>query len=75
MDAAVTPPLRILVARAEGISAAAAQSRLHAFLNKYEDRRRLASNGGDSTISAQLEKLTDALNEEADARRKHASQK
>jgi len=68
MDAAITPPLRIQVTQYQSISLTAARARLHDFLVDYEDRRRMASNGGDSTISAQLQKLTDALSEEHDAR-------
>jgi len=69
MDAAVIPPLRIQVTRSEALPPSAARTRLHDFLVDYENRRRTSSNGGDSTISAQLQKLTDALHEEHNVRK------
>ena len=70
MDAAITPPLRLQVVRADGISSSSARARLQNFLAGYDDRRRLASHGGDSTIAAQLQKVTEALREERDIRKK-----
>ncbi|KAH9839710.1 uncharacterized protein C8Q71DRAFT_460127 [Rhodofomes roseus] len=70
MDAAITPPLRLQVVRADGISSSSTRARLQDFLVHYDDRRRLASHGGDSTIAAQLQKLTEALREERDIRKK-----
>ncbi|PCH44604.1 hypothetical protein WOLCODRAFT_154644 [Wolfiporia cocos MD-104 SS10] len=70
MDAAITPPLRVQLARVQGISPSAAMGRMHDFLAKYESRRAVASHGGDSAISAQLQKLTEALSEERAIRKK-----
>ena len=69
MDAAVTPPLRILPVRAKPISSQAARARLDAFLDDFQQRS-TALTGGDATIPAQLTKLRDALKEEREQRKK-----
>ncbi|KAI0732182.1 hypothetical protein C8Q72DRAFT_969413 [Fomitopsis betulina] len=70
MDAAVTPPLRLQALQTNRVSSSSTRARLQNFLAEYDDRRRLASHGGDSTIAAQLQKLTEALREERDVHKK-----
>ncbi|KAL6307243.1 hypothetical protein BKA93DRAFT_95799 [Sparassis latifolia] len=67
MDAATAPPLRIQVIQSRGVSSYAAQARVHNFLAHFQDRNS-AVNGGDATISAQLQKVVDALHENHGAR-------
>ncbi|EIW58158.1 uncharacterized protein TRAVEDRAFT_148218 [Trametes versicolor FP-101664 SS1] len=63
MDAALTPPLRIQPLHIQRVSPEAAQKRVEDFLHKFHARN-VAKNSGESTTSAQLQKLADALNEE-----------
>ncbi|KAI0766090.1 hypothetical protein BD413DRAFT_481383 [Trametes elegans] len=63
MDAALTPPLRVQPLRVQQLSPDAAQQRLDNFLQTFRARS-LAKNAGESTTSAQLHKLADALSEE-----------
>ncbi|KAI0364707.1 hypothetical protein BV20DRAFT_955644 [Pilatotrama ljubarskyi] len=64
MDAALTPPLRIQPLHVQQISPDAAQKRLDKFLREFHARN-VAKHNGESTTSAQLQKLADALSEES----------
>lgn len=63
MDSALTPPLRLETLRVQQIPADVAQRRLDNFLHRLRARN-LSNNRGETTISAQLQKLADALSEE-----------
>jgi len=71
MDAAVTPPLRIQTSKSTPISSQVARAHLQHFLSDLE-LRGVATSGGDSTVIAQLRKVTDALREERDIVKKTA---
>ncbi|KAJ3491831.1 hypothetical protein NLI96_g390 [Meripilus lineatus] len=62
MDAAITPPLRVQPYNQQPISSTQAHANLHSFLSKFQDRNN--HTGGDATVPAQLQKLTDALRQE-----------
>ncbi|KAH9847329.1 hypothetical protein C2E23DRAFT_742140 [Lenzites betulinus] len=64
MDAALTPPPRIQPTHVQTISSGVAQKRIDAFLHHFHERN-VAKNTGESTTSAQLQKLADALREES----------
>ncbi|KAI0676094.1 hypothetical protein C8Q78DRAFT_1075031 [Trametes maxima] len=63
MDAALTPPLRIQPVHVQLVSQDAVQHKLDKFLHDFHARS-VAKNTGESTTSAQLQKLADALAEE-----------
>jgi hypothetical protein len=64
MDDSNAPP-RIMMTSSKNISAKRAQSRIHTFLDDFENRK-----GGDKTVTVRLQKLSQALLEE----RQHASE-
>ncbi|KAH9040315.1 hypothetical protein EDB83DRAFT_2228328 [Lactarius deliciosus] len=57
------PPPRITTTSTKVLSTKRAQIRLQAFLDEFEDRNP-PSKGGDKTVTAQLQKLNEALLEE-----------
>jgi hypothetical protein len=57
------PPRRIAISSTKNISAKRAQSRIQTFLDDFENRNS-ALNGGDKTVTVQLQKLNQALLEE-----------
>ena len=63
MDSALTPPLRLETLRVQQIPADVAQRRLDNYLHRLRARN-LSNNRGETTTSAQLQKLADALSEE-----------
>jgi hypothetical protein len=67
------PPPRITTTTAKNISARRAQIRIQAFLDDFDDRNS-ALKGGDKTVTAQLQKLNQALFEERQ-RQKAAGQR
>jgi hypothetical protein len=63
-DIQLNPPLRIQQTAAKNLSAEDAQASVSHFLDDYQERHVSARTQGDSTIVAQLHKLTDALAQE-----------
>ena len=63
-DVQLNPPLRIQPTTAKKIPAKSAQARVSQFLDDYQERHVLARTQGDSTVIAQLQKLSDALAQE-----------
>ncbi|KAI0640770.1 hypothetical protein C8Q79DRAFT_994772 [Trametes meyenii] len=63
MDAALSPPLRVQPVRVQHVSQDVVQHRLDKFVHDFHARS-VAKNTGESTTSAQLQKLADALAEE-----------
>lgn len=57
------PPPRITTTSTKVLSTKRAQIRLQAFLDEFENRNP-PSKGGDKTVTAQLQKLNEALLEE-----------
>ncbi|KAH9027083.1 hypothetical protein EDB85DRAFT_1834207, partial [Lactarius pseudohatsudake] len=57
------PPPRITTTSTKVLSIKRAQIRLQAFLDEFENRNP-PSKGGDKTVTAQLQKLNEALLEE-----------
>ena len=55
------PPLRISATASSSLTSTLVQAKLGAFLASYGDRMK---KGGDSTVTAQLHKLQEALEEE-----------
>jgi hypothetical protein len=62
MDNLNAPP-RIITTSTKNISAKRAQTRIHTFLDDFENRNS-ALKGGDKTVTVQLQKLSQALLEE-----------
>jgi hypothetical protein len=58
-----TPPLRLQVAGFKDISSKKAQARLDGFLAAFRDRC-TPSQGGDTAVIVQLQKLANALHQE-----------
>jgi hypothetical protein len=63
MDPPLHPPLRIQPISSSSISVKHAQKRLEAFLDDFQARSS-ASQGGNTAVTVQLQKLKDALREE-----------
>ncbi len=63
MDNLSDPPPRITATTSKNLSAKRAQTRIQAFLNDFENRNSTL-NGGDKAVTAQLQKLNQALLEE-----------
>lgn len=62
------PPPRITTITSRNLSAKRAQSRIQAFLDDFENRNS-ALKGGNKTVTAQLQKLNQALLEERQRRK------
>ncbi|KAH9964308.1 hypothetical protein BJV74DRAFT_786493 [Russula compacta] len=62
------PPPRITTTTSRNLSAKRAQSRIQAFLDDFENRNS-ALKGGNKTVTAQLQKLNQALLEERQRRK------
>lgn len=62
MSDTLHPPLRIAVEGGESVSASAEKSHVGAFLEDYASR--MATKGGDATMTTQLQKLKKALEKE-----------
>ncbi|KIJ32479.1 hypothetical protein M422DRAFT_35785 [Sphaerobolus stellatus SS14] len=58
----VHPPLRILPEDGRSVSAKTAQAHVEAFLSDYGNR--MATKGGDTTVTTQLHKLKNVLEKE-----------
>ena len=63
-DIQLNPPLRIQPTAAKNISAKSAQAHVSQFLDDYQERHVSARTQGDRPITAQLQKLADALMQE-----------
>ena len=63
MDAAINPPVRLQATSATSISAKRVQKHLDNFLDDFQARS-TASQGGNTAVTVQLQKLRDALQEE-----------
>ncbi|KAF8234438.1 hypothetical protein L208DRAFT_1262033 [Tricholoma matsutake] len=63
MDPSLQPPLRIQPLSSSSISTKHAQRRIGAFLDDFQARS-TASQGGNTAVTVQLQKLKDALREE-----------
>ena len=63
MDAPLDPPVRFCTTKSTEASVKTVQGRLEAFLGDFQARSTPAK-GGNTTVIAQLQKLTDALREE-----------
>jgi hypothetical protein len=63
MDPPLQPPLRIQQLSSSSLSMKHAQRRLEAFLNDFQARN-TGSQGGNTAVTVQLQKLKDALREE-----------
>jgi len=61
MSDTLHPPLRISTTSIKGVTGTVAQTHLATFLESYHDR--MATKGGDSTVTTQLHKLKEALAE------------
>jgi hypothetical protein len=72
MDAAVNPPVRIHAIKSTEASAKTVQRSIDSFLVDFQSRCTPAK-GGNTTITAQLQKLSDALHEERERRKKRQS--
>ncbi|KIJ65349.1 hypothetical protein HYDPIDRAFT_88303 [Hydnomerulius pinastri MD-312] len=69
MDDIARPPVRLQATSSVPLSLKAAQSRVDDFLSDFQSRSS-PSKGGDTTITAQLEKLSKALKEQRARERK-----
>jgi L-2-hydroxyglutarate oxidase LhgO len=68
MDAAVNPPVRIQAIKSTEASAKTVQRSIDSFLVDFQSRCTPAK-GGNTTITAQLQKLSQALHEERGRKR------
>lgn len=68
MDESVHPPVRLQVVSSTSASTKNVKGRLHTFLENFQNRS-TPSNSGDSTVTAHLQKLSNALQEKIDRRK------
>jgi hypothetical protein len=71
MDDSVRPPVRLQAISSTGLSTKGVKARVDDFLVDLQNRS-TPSKGGDTAVTAQLQKLSDALQQKLD-RRKNGS--